>query len=111
VTHGAGSKHAYVCENCGRLGPIRSFDNECRPGWSHGRLIQVKSAPEIDRLRERAAFFEDSANRYHAALCNLWRAITEDDMSDHDEARIHDALAEAQRLAPYEPTEPDENGF
>lgn len=33
----------YVCENCGRLGPIpAAFEDECRPGWTHGRLHRVE---------------------------------------------------------------------
>lgn len=33
----------YVCENCGRLGVLSSFNDDCRPGWTHGRLIAVKA--------------------------------------------------------------------
>jgi hypothetical protein len=55
----------YVCEHCGRLAPIRGFENvgsECRPGWTHGRLYRVETIalPEetqaiIDRLKEAPA--------------------------------------------------------
>lgn len=34
---------SYVCENCGRLGPLSSFNDDCTPGWTHGRMIEVKS--------------------------------------------------------------------
>lgn len=34
----------YVCENCGRLGPMEAFQDDCRPGWTHGRLIRVTTA-------------------------------------------------------------------
>jgi hypothetical protein len=33
----------YVCENCGRLAPIESFQDSCRPGFTHGRLIKVQA--------------------------------------------------------------------
>lgn len=36
-----GAAPRYVCENCGRLGPIASFSDDCKPGWTHGRLIKV----------------------------------------------------------------------
>lgn len=29
---------AYRCENCGHVGPMDDFQDECRPGWTHGRL-------------------------------------------------------------------------
>jgi hypothetical protein len=32
----------YVCENCGRLGPMEAFQEDCRPGWTHGRLRRVE---------------------------------------------------------------------
>jgi hypothetical protein len=36
----------YVCSECGRLGPIASFNDECKPGWTHGRLIRITT--EVD---------------------------------------------------------------
>lgn len=43
----------YVCENCGRLGPMRAFQDDCRPGLTHGRLRRVE---EI-RLGDRGVVF------------------------------------------------------
>lgn len=34
---------SYLCENCGRLGPLNSFNDDCTPGWTHGRMIRVQS--------------------------------------------------------------------
>lgn len=37
----------YVCENCARLGTLLGdFDDDCRPGWTHGRLVHVESVSE-----------------------------------------------------------------
>lgn len=54
---------------------------------------------------------EDECDELRKALCELHRAVTEDDLSDCDEARLQDAVAEAQRLAPYVPQPPDPEGF
>lgn len=41
------SKHVplsvYVCDECGRVGRMHDFNQgaECRPGWTHGRLIEI----------------------------------------------------------------------
>lgn len=43
----------YVCENCGLLGSMSAFQEECTPGWTHGRLIRVTSEvgnPVVDAL-------------------------------------------------------------
>ena len=58
---------------------------------------------EIQRLRSEV-------DRLRAALLELHRAISEYDATDADEARLEDAIAEAQRLAPYVP-EPASEGF
>jgi hypothetical protein len=54
----------YVCENCGRLGPMADFQEDCRPGWTHGRLWTVD--PEKCSERVAAAVREllsDTTNR------------------------------------------------
>jgi hypothetical protein len=52
----------YVCENCGRLGPIHTFDDECKPGWTHGRLIKVESIYGAEPERATVLLFDaDSA--------------------------------------------------
>jgi hypothetical protein len=63
----SGERHLYVCENCARLGPIEAFQDECSPGWTHGRLIKIGErrdaiAAEVAQLRqalERAAYLAD----------------------------------------------------
>lgn len=42
----------YVCENCGRFGPMSAFQDECRPGWTHGRLIRVFEVVPVQRGAE-----------------------------------------------------------
>lgn len=43
---------AYVCENCGRIGPMDAFQEECSPGWTHGRLVKVDvDRTDFDQLR------------------------------------------------------------
>lgn len=49
-------EHLYVCENCHRLGVISDFNDECRPGWTHGRLTRVESGTEAASNILRAAF-------------------------------------------------------
>lgn len=39
----------YICENCGRLGPMTAFQDDCRPGWTHGRLQRVEQIRTEDR--------------------------------------------------------------
>lgn len=45
----------YVCENCGKCGPVRDFDDECRPGFTHGRLMGVnqKTAAALVARQQR----------------------------------------------------------
>jgi hypothetical protein len=31
----------YCCEECGRVGPMADFQDECRPGMTHGKLWGV----------------------------------------------------------------------
>lgn len=38
----------WVCEDCGRLGPMSAFRDECRPGWTHGRLIGVVEVADAE---------------------------------------------------------------
>jgi hypothetical protein len=46
----------YVCQNCGRLAPIEGFDErkfeQCRPGWTHGRLTRVESVALPGAMQE-----------------------------------------------------------
>lgn len=44
------SPQLYACQNCGRLAPIADFNDECRPGWTHGVLTKIDMA-SIERLR------------------------------------------------------------
>lgn len=46
----------YVCENCKRLGALADFRDECKPGWTHGRLIgAVVDAPAVRAAAETTA--------------------------------------------------------
>lgn len=60
----------YVCENCGRLGPIEAFQDDCRVGWTHGRLYRVKEVRPEDRGAVWAAVAELGAAE---AACELSR--------------------------------------
>lgn len=48
----------YVCENCGRAGEISTFNDDCRPGWTHGKLTKIESVkvngPMVDRAEDAA---------------------------------------------------------
>ena len=57
------------------------------------------------------ADFDVATRGLRKALCELHRAISEYDATDADEARLEDAIAEAQRLAPYVPEPVSEEGF
>ena len=57
------------------------------------------------------AWAEAEVERLRTVLCELHRAVTEDDLSDADHARLIDAIAEAQHLAPHVPKPPSEDGF
>lgn len=43
----------YLCENCGRLGTMGAFQDECRPGWTHGRLHRVEQVRPEDHASIR----------------------------------------------------------
>jgi hypothetical protein len=53
----------------------------------------------------------EASEECRRALLELHRALTEGDGSDADHARLLDAVAEAQRLAPYTPMQPTKEGF
>src|SRR6185369_10680111 len=93
-------------------GDLLAFDQyrgEVRVFKGQPRLVSAAmTLPHAQKAAFRAA---SEARELREALCNLWRAITDDDLSDHAEARIEDAIAEARRLAPYEPEEVSEDGF
>lgn len=47
----------YVCTNCGRLAPLRDLNDDCTPGWTHGRLTKVTS---LEPVRQRLdTYLED----------------------------------------------------
>lgn len=67
----------YVCENCGRLGPLTSFHDDCRPGWTHGRLTKVESFvndPARVLLAEVANLDNDIGDEWHG-FCERVRAV------------------------------------
>lgn len=53
-----------------------------------------------------AYVYEPDVEELRTALRELHRAVTEDDGSDADEARLRDAVQRAQRLAPHVPEPP-----
>jgi hypothetical protein len=36
----------YVCVACRRVGDIAAFSDECRPGWTHDRLLPIETTAE-----------------------------------------------------------------
>jgi len=70
----------------------------------------MKPDDEVDLPARAVRAGERRIAELEAALRELHRAVTEDDLSDADHARLGDAVAEAQRLAPHVPQPPSE-GF
>lgn len=70
----------------------------------------AQAALALPRAQQAARDFSAEAESLRAVLCELHRAVTEDDGSDADEARLQDALSNARLLAPYEPDEPSGSG-
>jgi hypothetical protein len=80
----------YVCENCGRVGPMADLQDECRPGWTHGRLLDVD--PESPALATARGAVEEAYARGIAAAMDVIRA--------HDFPFTERVDLIAERLAP-----------
>jgi hypothetical protein len=56
----------YMCQECGRVGPMADFQDECRPGLTHGKLWGVdlespvlrNARGAVDALRWALGFIE-----------------------------------------------------
>lgn len=70
----------------------------------------VQAALTLPHAQQAARDFSIEASNLRLALCELHRAITEDDGSDCDEARLQDAIRHAQQLAPYDPAAAEPSG-
>lgn len=79
----------YVCENCHRSGPMGEFQDDCRPGWTHGRLLRIKTTPEAALNSYHEFAFFEAANKHlpwmdaagvNRALTYVWdRHLTQRD--------------------------------
>lgn len=95
-----------------RQGDMLAFDHfrsEVRVIPSENFAVQA--AMTLPHAQKAARDLAEEGRVLREALCELHRAVAEHDGSDCDVARLKDAVREAQRLAPYEPEEPDPDGF
>lgn len=57
----------YACDNCGRVGPMSEFQDECKPGWTHGTLLPLDmGSPALSSLRGSVAALEVVERAVHA---------------------------------------------
>jgi hypothetical protein len=83
-----GVRTYYVCENCGRLAQIDGFYDDCKPGWTHGRLIKVTELPT--ELRE-PLYTDGNYGPEEGPGCPVWLAhlLYNYDECNKDESILH----------------------
>lgn len=81
----------YACDNCGRVGTMREFQDECKPGWTHGTLLPLDmESPALSNLRGAVDALGEIEDDLRA-----WRRTSEPGCIDHALQTARAALAAA----------------